>query len=916
MQTVANKPVAALMNREIAHVDADTPLHHAMQVMRERKISSVLVMTDGRPVGIITERDLLHVLGIREPQPQRTCANLMQAPVITVDSQCGHLEAYHTMLEHDIRHLAVVNSDGVVVGMLSESDLVDELGVEYYLQFRDVGRVMSAHIACLAPVSNIGDALRLMDTERHSCVIVAGDDRIPQGIITERDMVRVGLDSDAPDTIPLHRIMSSPVATVTAATALHEAVARMHQAHIRRLVVIDAEGRAVGLLSYHDVTRGLESRYTTLLRQMVDHQLEELQRRQLGLNEKAFVDNVLHMSGSTALVAADLFGRIRFASASVNVMFGLAPDAMIGRQLDRVLGERQADHSLAQVLETLTLSDHYQSEFTRQTPRGMRFIETQWSLLRDNYGAPQGFLLVAHDITHRRRAETALRDSEERFHAIFNSVNDGIVVLDPKDGSIVDVNRRVSEMYGYDPIDLLRMNIDQLSAGYAPYDRQQAAAYMHRAGAGEAQTFEWPARHHDGSEFWVEITMRGATIAGADRILLSVRDIGERKQSEERLRHLNWALSALSRGNAALVHALSIEEMLDATCRAITDQDGYALAYIGMLGDAAARRIEIVASAGSAQRYLDGVEVQWDDGPLGRGPAGEAVRSNASVVFNDLLDNDAFAPWQAQARRHGIASNLTVPLRSDGSMIGVLSVYATVTDAFDTDEIRLFEELADDMGFGIDSRKTQEAYRASLLERERYAEKLRDTLEQTIGALSATLEKRDPYTAGHERRVADLAVAIGRELGLDDQRLHGLRLAGHIHDIGKVQIPSELLSKPSKLAPVEFELIKMHAEAGHDIIKDIDFPWPIAEMVWQHHEYLDGSGYPRHLTGDQMLPEAKILAVADVVEAMSSHRPYRPARGIEPALEEITRLRDNKLDPAAVDACLRLFHEKGYAFPD
>ena len=916
MQTVTNKPVATLMNRDIAHVGTDTPLHKAMQLMRERKISSVLVVTDNRPVGIITERDLLHILSIGEPQPQRTCADLMQAPVITVDSQCGHLEAYHMMREHDIRHLAVINSDGAVVGMLSESNLIDALGVEYYLQFRDVGKAMSAHIALLPPSGSVGDAVRMMDLERHSCVIIAGDDHVPQGIVTERDMVRVGLDASAPNHIPLQQIMSHPVATITAADPLHEAVARMHEAHMRRLVVIDIAGRAVGLLSYHDITRGLESRYTVFLRQLVDRQREDLQRQQLGLDEKAFVDNVLHMSGATALVAADLFGLIRFASASVYVMFGLAPEAMIGRQLDGVLGERQTDHDLTQVLETLTLSDHYQSEFTRHTPRGIRFIETQWSLLRDNYGAPQGFLLVAHDITNRRRAETALRDSEERFHAIYHSINDGIIVLDKDDGTIVDVNRRVCEMYGYEQMELLRMDIDRLSVGFAPYDRQHSSDYMDGAAAGEAQTFEWLARAHDGSRFWVEITMRSATIAGADRILLSVRDIVERKKSEEHLRHLNWALSALSRGNAALVHALTIEEMLDATCSAITDQDGYALAYIGMLGDAAAKRVEITASAGDALGYLDGIEVTWDDGPHSQGPVGRAVRSNAAVVFNDVLNNDAFAPWQERARQYGIASNLVVPLRSDGRMIGVLSVYATVSNAFDTDEIRLFEELADDMGFGIDSRKTQDAYRASLLERERYAEKLRETLEQTIGALSATLEKRDPYTAGHERRVADLAVAIGRDLGLDEQRLHGLRLAGHIHDIGKVQIPSELLSKPSKLTPVEFELIKMHAEAGHDILKDIDFPWPIADMVWQHHEHLDGSGYPRHLTGDQMLEESKILAVADVVEAMSSHRPYRPARGVEPALEEIARLRGDKLDPTAVDTCLHLFREKGYTFPE
>jgi PAS domain S-box-containing protein len=208
-----------------------------------------------------------------------------------------------------------------------------------------------------------------------------------------------------------------------------------------------------------------------------------------------------------------------------------------------------------------------------------------------------------------------------------------------------------------------------------------------------------------------------------------------------------------------------------------------------------------------------------------------------------------------------------------------------------------------------------------ITERKKAEEKLRETLSSLRNALggifqvlSATTEKRDPYTAGHQKRVADLARAIGREMGLAAERVEGLRIAGTIHDVGKVSIPAEILSKPTRLTEIEFELIKSHPQIGHDILRDIDFTWPIAEMVLQHHERMNGSGYPRGLKGEDILLEARILAVSDVVEAMASHRPYRPALGIEAALEEIEKNKGILYDADVVSACLILFREKDFKF--
>jgi PAS domain S-box-containing protein len=190
--------------------------------------------------------------------------------------------------------------------------------------------------------------------------------------------------------------------------------------------------------------------------------------------------------------------------------------------------------------------------------------------------------------------------------------------------------------------------------------------------------------------------------------------------------------------------------------------------------------------------------------------------------------------------------------------------------------------------------------------------RLRKSLGATVQAIAVTVETRDPYTAGHQRRVADLARSIATEMNLSVDQIEGIRMAAAIHDLGKISVPAEILSKPTKLTALEFSLIKTHAQSGYDILKDIEFPWPVARAVLEHHERMNGSGYPNGLTGDNMLLESQILAVADVVEAIASHRPYRPSLGIEAALEEIEKNRGTLYDTGAVDACLRVFREKSY----
>ncbi|MCD6326677.1 HD-GYP domain-containing protein [bacterium] len=227
------------------------------------------------------------------------------------------------------------------------------------------------------------------------------------------------------------------------------------------------------------------------------------------------------------------------------------------------------------------------------------------------------------------------------------------------------------------------------------------------------------------------------------------------------------------------------------------------------------------------------------------------------------------------------------------------------------------EELAEkisEMQVKYETAQLEDQVAEKTAELQRNMEKLRRILAGTIRALAATVETRDPYTAGHQQRVSKLACAIAKGMGFPEERVEGVRLAGIIHDIGKISVPAEILNTPRPLTETEYSLVKMHPKIGHDILAGIDFSAPVADIVLQHHERMDGSGYPTGLKGDEILLEARILAVADVVEAMVSHRPYRPALGIDRALEEISKNKGTKYDPEVVDVCLTLFTEGGFDF--
>jgi PAS domain S-box-containing protein len=305
----------------------------------------------------------------------------------------------------------------------------------------------------------------------------------------------------------------------------------------------------------------------------------------------------------------------------------------------------------------------------------------------------------------------------------------------------------------------------------------------------------------------------------------------------------------------------------------------------------------------------------------------EAVGKKMDEVFK-IVDEKALIPVEspmAETIRQRIVMNLTAPvllitkngdkvpvedsaapmINDKGELTGAVMVFRDITErkeaeaaikkAFDTLEERVREQTGE--------------LRTSF-------DRLGRAMEGTIQALATMVEARDRYTAGHQVRVADLACMIARRMGFPESRIPIIRIAALIHDVGKVCVPTEILNKPAPLSPIEFEIVKQHPKAAYDVLEKIEFPWPIADIVLQHHERMDGSGYPSRLRGDQIHEEARIIGVADVVEAMSSHRPYRAALGTEKGLEEISKGKGTLFDPVIVDACLQVFHQGGFKFKD
>jgi PAS domain S-box-containing protein len=574
-----------------------------------------------------------------------------------------------------------------------------------------------------------------------------------------------------------------------------------------------------------------------------------------------------------------------------------------------------------------------------------------------------------------RALQEKLQASELRYRRLFETAQDGILLLNAKTGQITDVNPFLLDLLGYPYEEIAGKKLWEIGPFVDRAAARQAFKKLQKDGYIRYENL--PLETATGTRIQVEFVSNAYSVGSEKVIQCNIRDVTQRKVAEHVAQGRNqgkdfaldvgelgaWRLD-LATGTAwrspqhdqifgypALLPEWTYEMFLghvlaeerdavaesfdkalsgntdwDFTCRIRRkdgevrwiwakgrpecDERGEPVAMYGLVQDITERKVAEASLAESELKYRQVVE-----------NATEAifVAQHGRIVFL----NPATSAMIGHSSEEIMARPFTEFVHPDDQDM-VLERHYARTRGEEPPSAYAFRVVGADgaIRWGevkvvlIDwqGKPASLGLLSDVTARKEAEEELGRSLESTLNALSRATERRDPYTAGHQQRVTELAVAIARKLGYSDTECGPLRIAGMLHDIGKATIPTEILSKPSTLSPIEFELVRTHPQAAYEIIGDVSFPGPVAEIVLQHHERLDGSGYPRGLAGEQLLREARILGVADVVEAMASHRPYRPALGIDVALEEIRAGRGTRYDAEVADVCVRLFESGEFSF--
>lgn len=627
-------------------------------------------------------------------------------------------------------------------------------------------------------------------------------------------------------------------------------------------------------------------------------------------SEARFRSLIENSSDITAIFDPD--STIRYVSPSVKRLLGYETHELIGKSclaLIHPVDLAGATEAINLWLKTPGLS--HAAEFRIRGKDGAwRDLEALGKNLISEPGIG-GIVINARDITGRKQAEKSLREAESLYRMLYESSPAGLVLIDPETGQHLEFNEKARELLGYSREEFAKMRISDYNTAETPEETRAHIEKVLRVGR---DNFETKHRTKEGKIRDANITVQAIERAGKRLLHVVISDITDIKQANDALRKLNRAQMTLSGCNESLVHAQNEAELLAAICQVIVNTGGYRFAWVGYAEHDKDKTVRPMAYAGAEAGFLQTLRFSWGDNEFGGNQIGLAIRTGMPQGIRGIQDVPNSLLPAEEALKRGYLSCLALPLRGDDSVTGVLAIYAAEKNAFDEEEVKLLMELTDDLVYGIKALRTRSERERAMAENRQHTAQMEKALLDTVGAIGSALEKRDPYTAGHQRQVAKLARAMAQEMQLPRQVVEGIYVGCLIHDIGKIYIPAEILSRPGKLSAAEFEIIKCHPQVGYDIIKGIEFPWPVSRMILEHHERLNGSGYPQGLKGDEISLEAKILSVADVVEAMASHRPYRPALGRDNALEEISRNRGILYDPQAVDACLQLFREKAFQF--
>jgi PAS domain S-box-containing protein/putative nucleotidyltransferase with HDIG domain len=551
------------------------------------------------------------------------------------------------------------------------------------------------------------------------------------------------------------------------------------------------------------------------------------------------------------IYAIDEHGIVTYIAPTIESISGYTTSEIIGRSFFDFVYEEDTPSMKDEFQQDI--SDHPEPhEYRMVTKAGdIRWVRT---FSRPFFEGDRiaGLRGVLTDITDRKQVEEALLHEKIFSDTIMDSSPGLFFVFDDK-GNILRWNRNAEKFTEYSTQEISKMNVLDF---VVPEDTQSAAeAIQEVLNKGQASV-EITVLSKSGKKIPFYLTGLRTRIGNITCVVGSGFDITERKQTEEKV----W--ESEERYRAIFEQAADSIVLIDTETGALVEFNNRAHENLGYTREDFDKLkisdVETIESAEEVAKHIEKIVKKGTD-------IFETKQRTKNGEIRDIQISSKAISIQGRDFLHSIWRDIT------------------------------------------ERKQAEEALQHSY-------DQLQETFISAINALASTVEMKDQYTAGHQPRVTQLACAIAEEMGLSKNQIEGIRMAGLIHDIGKIVVPAEILNKPGPLTEVQYEMIKMHPQAGHDILKRIAFPWPVAQIVQQHHEMMDGSGYPQGLAGEDILPEARVMAVANVVEAMTAHRPYRPAYDIEEALAEISHNRGAKYDSAVVDACLRLFTERGFVF--
>jgi len=620
---------------------------------------------------------------------------------------------------------------------------------------------------------------------------------------------------------------------------------------------------------------GHRTSVVSLVRDITDRRMAAKKLKQTNIFLDSIIENIPNM---IFLKNARDLRFIRLNRAGEDLL-GYSRDNLLGKSDYDFFPKEQADHFTKKDREVLNGKEvvDIPEESLQTRTKGERIVHTKKVPLLDEKGEPEFLLGISEDITERNKMDEKLRQRDIQLKKL-TSWAPGMMYQFTKrtDGTLCVpfTTEAVKDIFGCSPEDI-REDYSPIARVILPEDLDKVIdsieysakhltiwALEYRVQI-PGQSIRWilgkstPEKLADGSITWYGFNT----------------DITETKKAEEALRH----------------EKILYEDLVT------TQPSGVYRLRVKFRGDWQAEKwrsmMESTYSVDMASdRYCNILGISHEEFVANPGVVPDRIHPDDKQDFNakNAQAMTSLSPftWEGRITRHH--QTRWVHLESIPRVLDSETVLWTGIVYDITDRKRTEEHLQQTLG------------------------SLRKAVATTIQVMVSAVEARDPYTAGHQVRVADLARAIATEMGLPQEQINGIHMAGTIHDLGKLSIPAEILSKPTKLSENEFSLIKEHSRGGYEILKNVESPWPLAQIVYQHHERMDGSGYPRNLKGNDILIEARIMAVADVVESMASHRPYRPAIGIEAALEEIEKNKGILYDDAVADACLRLFREKGF----